>query len=303
MSGSTHDLIVIGSGIAGLAASRCAARLGLRVANLECLLYGGLITNVNELEGEITGSGAELAGTWMGEAMDLGVEALSAQASGITAEGGLLTVHSDGDPCSAPAVIVASGARLRAMGVPGEEALDGRGVSHCADCDGPLYQGQDVAVVGGGDSACQEALVLAAHCRHVHLVHRSSQFRAREAYVQAVRSHPGITVHLDTQVQAVLGEVAVTGLRLRAPDGTTCELSVQGVFPYVGLEPVTDCVPAQLPRAANGALEVDDQLRTPLPGLYAVGAVRAGFGGRLVDAVADGEAAARHAAAALGRQA
>ena len=149
----THDLIVIGTGITGLNAARQALESGLSTLTLEGLLYGGLVTNINELDGEIQGSGIDLAASLMMKVRKLGGEHLAASAASIAAEGDRIVVNSDAGAHRASAVIIASGAKLRRLGVPGESEFDDKGVSHCADCDGPYYKDRDVVVVGGGDSA------------------------------------------------------------------------------------------------------------------------------------------------------
>ena len=192
-------------------------------------------------------------------------------------------------------MIVASGAAIRRLGVPGEAELEGQGVSHCAECDGPLFQGKDVVVVGGGDSALQEALALAQFAARVHLLHRGPAFRARRHFVEAVAAEPKISVRFRTEVEAVTGERGVEAVRLKGGG----EIACAGFFAYPGLQPVCGFVPAAAARDAQGALVTDAGMRTTMPGVYAVGAVRAGYGGLLSHAMADGVAAASAAKSAL----
>lgn len=291
---TSHDLVVIGAGVAGLSAAREALNAGLSVAWLEARMFGGLILNVNELDGAVAGSGAEYAANLMAEVADLGGENLEAVASGIEADGAELIVTSDAGRHRARAVIVASGAALRKLGVPGETELEHKGVSHCADCDGPMFQGQDVAVVGGGDSALQSALVLAKFCRRVHLIVRGRVFRAQPHLAEAVGEAANIQVRRGATVSEVLGTEGVEGVRV---DGEL--IPCTGFFAFVGLEPATSFLPAGIERDSRGAVRTSAQFETAMPGVFAAGAVRSGCGGMVEDAIAEGEGAARAVAARL----
>lgn len=291
----SYDVIVIGTGIAGLAAARQALREGLKTATIEGLFFGGLVTNVNELDGEPAGSGSDVSAGLMMEVTKLGSKSLTANATGIEADGAQLVVKTDAGDFRSRAVIVASGARLKRLGVPGESELEEKGVSHCADCDGPFYQGQEVVVVGGGDSALQEALVLSDFAKTVHLVHRGAGFRAKPSLIDRVAARPNIAVRFNTEVEAVLGDDAVRAVKLEGGE----ELSCTGIFAYVGLEPASEFLPGGVSRDAAGLVETGADFQTGMPGVFAAGAVRSGYGGMLAHAIAEGEAAARSAAAHL----
>src|SRR5262245_40603759 len=186
---AVYDLIVIGEGIAGLTCASHAASLGLRTATTEGNIFGGLVINVAELEGyEGGGSGVDLASTLMEANANAGVENLGATANAIEAAGNVIKVRTDGGEHTARAAVIGSGARLNKLDVPGEEAFDHRGVSQCADCDGPMFQGEHVVVVGGGDSAFQEAAALAHYVDKVTILMRGAQPRARTSLVDRVRT-------------------------------------------------------------------------------------------------------------------
>jgi thioredoxin reductase (NADPH) len=289
----TYDVIVIGAGITGLTASKALAQRGVAVANLEGNLFGGLVTNVNELEGAYAGSGADFASNLMMEVGDLGCAALSETVTDVAADRGELIIGTDAGEHRARALIVASGAALKRLGVPGETELEYKGVSHCADCDGPIFQGQDVVVVGGGDSALQEALVLSHFCASVRVVHRGPAFTARSHWVDALRVRDNVTALPNSEIDAIEGGDAVEAVRVRSlADGTTQRIPCAAVFAYIGLAPSTRFLPSAVRRDAEGAIVTDDALATAMPGVFAAGAARAGYGGTLADAVREGERAA-----------
>jgi thioredoxin reductase (NADPH) len=284
MAQTTYDLIVIGEGISGLACAGHARRAGLRVATFESTLFGGLVLNVNELDGYPGAeSGTLLASELMQANSEAGVTSVQEEVTAIRPAGSAFEV-SAGGVYGARQVVIASGARLKKLGVPGESEFEGRGVSSCADCDAPMFQNEDVVVVGGGDSALQEALVLAKFCRKVHIVHRGDSFRAQKHLAEQVRASPGISILWKSSVEAVLGGKMVEKVRLRR-DGKTEEIASAGMFAYVGLEPNAACAPAGVGRDARGHLVTNDALETSMAGVWAVGAVRAGYSGLLRDAV------------------
>jgi len=225
--------------------------------------------------------------------MGAGAEFATTNVTGLTRTGDVWHVATEGEAFTAGAVILATGTRLRDLGVPGEDALRGHGVSQCASCDAPLLRNQPVVVAGGGDSALQEALTLAMHCSAVTIVHRGAEFSAQEAYRSLVAAEPKITAMPESEVAAVLGDGGVTGVRIRnVATRSETELACAAAFVFVGLAPNTGFLPDRSLLDAAGYIVVDTALRTRLPGLLAAGTVRAGAVGRAAAASGDGAAAA-----------
>ena len=297
------DVIVIGGGIAGLTAAWHASRRGLSVALFEAQpACGGQVGTVNELDdwpatGEV--SGVELAASIVERIGIEGAGIYYESVTGLEKAGELWKVTGEKTTLRAKRVIAAAGARLKVLGVPGEEKLRGMGVSQCAHCDGGFFKGQDVAVIGGGDAALQEAIVLTAMCRTVHIVVRGD-LKARRTYVDKAYGKTNVKFVWDTEVDAVLGDNSVTGLKLRGKDGKAGELAVSGVFPFVGVEPNNAFLPAVIKRDATGRVVTDAQFRSSEPSLLVVGALRAGYAGDLVSAAGEAAAAVQLVAAEVG---
>lgn len=281
------DLIVIGEGISGLTCAGHAARSGLAVATFEANLYGGLILNIQELDGwPEAKSGTDLATELMAASVEAGAASIQAAVVAIDRRGDVFEVATAEGTYGARQVVIASGAKLKTLGVPGESEYEGRGVSHCADCDAALFQNEDVVVVGGGDSAFQEALVLAQYCRSVRILLRGGGWRARQHLADRVLAEPKISILRNTTVEAVLGGKTVEKVRVKG-DGKTEEIPVAGIFACIGLAPNSEFVPPGISRDAEGRIATDGNLETSMRGVWAISAVRAGYGGLLPDAVAE----------------
>jgi thioredoxin reductase (NADPH) len=296
------DVVVVGGGIGGLAAAWYAARRGLPTALLEAGgMLGGQVATVNALDdwpatGEI--SGVELAAAMAERLRNHAVEIAHEPVLSVRPARDLLFIETPVRRLRARRLIAAAGARLRTLKVPGAEALRGRGVSQCAHCDGHFFRGQDVVVIGGGDSALQEALVLAPLARSVTIVVRSV-LRARRAYIERAASSVNVRFEWDSEVEAVLGNGAVTGVRLRhLTRGESTEIGCSGVFPFIGVLPNTGFLPSSVRRDERGLVVTDERMRTSEPSVFAIGALRAGYSGDLAGAA--GEAAL--AAGTLGRE-
>jgi thioredoxin reductase (NADPH) len=291
-----YDLAVVGSGLAGLSAAVQAARMGLRTIVIGDFIMGGQIVNTDRIEnfpGFAAGiSGIDLVVAVQEQAMANGVEfGFGTVARLVT--GVPFRVVGDGQDWRANAVIVATGGRRRALGVPGEAALTDRGVSACATCDGPLYRGQDVAVIGGGDAAIDEALYLAGLCRTVYLMTRGRALTGLDVLRARVAASPTIHTVTGVEVDAVLGSDRVTGVRLRdTTGGGGREVAVRGVFVYVGTDPATEPFADVVPSDAGGHLKVDLEMRTEVPGVFAAGECRWRSSRQLAAAAGDGVTAA-----------
>ena len=261
------------------------------------MMGGASIINVDKIEnfpGFPEGiSGAELGPAVQEQAMNAGADFIMGEAAKITKDGEYRVVSSDSGDVRAKAVIIAAGSTLRQLGIPGEEEFFGRGVSQCATCDGPLYMNQVVAVVGGGDSAADEALTLTEYAERVLLIHRRDQLRSQQALTARVNENSKIEVVWNTVIEEVLGADTVSGLRLRnTVTNTENAVELSGLFVYVGLEPNSEMVDGLLERDNAGHIPVNLSMETEVPGVYAVGDLRQNSSSQLVSAAGDGATAA-----------
>jgi thioredoxin reductase (NADPH) len=296
MENRDYDIVVIGGGIAGLSAGLTAARAGRKTCVLTGPALGGQLLSIERIDG-YPGfpegvPGYDLCPMVQEQAVAVGAEFSASQAAGLHPADGGWRVTAGRDQLDARAVVIATGATLKTLGAPGEKEFLGKGVSHCASCDAPLLRGRTVAVVGGGDSALQEALTLAQHAGRVIIFHRGTSFSAQAAYRQAVQEQSRIEVRFGTIVDEVVGSGAVTGVRTRGADGSSKLVEAAALFVYVGLAPATAWLEGVVGRDASGRIPVDDAMRTNVPGLLAAGTVRSGSAGRAAAAAGDGAAAA-----------
>src|SRR5262245_21899333 len=292
-----YDVVVVGGGVAGLTAALTSARAGRKTHVLTGPALGGQLISIERVDG-YPGfpdgvPGYDLCPIIQEQAAAAGAAFSASEATGLQAdEDGWLVSTTEGG-VRARAVVIATGTTSKTLGIPGEEPLRGKGVSHCASCDAPLLRNRIVGVVGGGDSALQEALTLAPHASRVIIMHRGSAFSAQAAYVQPVLENPKIEVRFDTIVEEALGNGALTGVRTRqVSDGKTENVDLAGLFVYIGLAPATSLLDGVLEPDASRRNPVNRGMRTRVPGLFAAGTVRGGAAGRAASAAGDGAAAA-----------
>ena len=284
-----YDILIIGSGPAGLSAAIYAARTGLRFAVLEQAAFsGGQMINTNEIEnypGLIKTDGYQLATAMRQQAEQLGTAFLTAQVTGLSkTENGLWCVECGMSRYLSRTVVIAAGARHKELHVEGEERLLGHGVSYCAVCDGGFFKGRTVAVVGGGNTAAEEALYLSGICKTVYLIHRRDTLRADASLVQRILKTENITPVLNSQIKSIEGDEKVTGVWLN----TEIHLDVDGVFVAVGIRPNSEPYTAAVACDEQGFLCADETGVTSAPGVFAAGDIRTKALRQIITAASDG---------------
>lgn len=299
-AGSPWDMVIVGAGAAGLTAAIYGGRARLSTLLLERLAPGGqaaLTEAIENYPGFPEGiSGPDLVRRMEQQARRFGATLLSAEVVTVIPAPEAIVVRTGAGEQQGRTVIIASGASPRELGVKGEHEYRGRGVSYCATCDGAFFRGKRVAVVGGGDSAVEEALFLTGFADRVFLIHRREEFRAARSLQERASASPGLEFVLDNVVEEILGGETVSGVRVRnVRSGDTRELEVQGVFIYIGLKPNTGFLPAQVKLDDEGYVVTDEEMRTSVTGIYAAGDVRSKSLRQVATAVGDGAVAAASA--------
>lgn len=294
---NVYDILIIGGGPAGLTAAIYASRNRRRTAVIDKALPGGNIALTHLVEnypGFPEGIGGfDLGQRLADQAQKFGAELVLAEAMGVELGGAVKVVRTSEGDYRGRCVIIASGASPQRLGVPGEERLTGRGVSYCATCDGAFFQGQPVAVVGGGNAALEETLFLTRYADRITVVHRRDQLRADAILQERAFAEPKIGFAWDSVVEEVLGEGEVSGVRLRnVKTGATSELAVAGVFVYVGLLPNTQFLGGAIALDAVGQIPVNIRMETSLPGVFAAGDLRSQSPRQAITAAGDGAVAA-----------
>lgn len=292
-----YDVIIAGAGPAGLTAAIYACRGGLKTLVLERAFAGGqmaishVIDNYPGFEKEVTG--AALAHSMKLQAQTLGAEIVTEEITKFALEEEVKTITTTKNVYEARAVILAMGAVPKKLGVKGEGALLGAGVSYCATCDGAFFRGRDVAVIGGGNTAVEDALYLAKFCRKVYVIHRRDQFRAMKGMVDAAAALENVEFVMSHTPESINGENTVQSVTVKDVNtGETKDLAIAGIFIAVGQTPKTELVAGQVALDDAGFIKADESCRTNVPGVSCAGDIRTKRMRQIVTAVADGAMAA-----------
>jgi thioredoxin reductase (NADPH) len=291
-----HDLIIIGGGPAGLTAGLYNARARLDVLLLERLLPGGQVLTTDWVEnypGFPDGiSGFELMERMKTQAEKFGLKIQGEEVLKLELTEKKKVVHTGKGSLESKAVILACGATWKKLGIEGEDHLMGRGVSFCATCDGPFYREQEVAVIGGGDTAVEEAIFLTRFVSKVHLVHRRDQLRATKLLQERVMAQEKIEFVWDTVPVKIIGKDGVDGIELKnVKTGSVTRLDVKGVFVFIGTIPNTEFVRGQIELDESGFVVTDNDMETSVPGVFAAGDIRSKLFRQISTAVGEGAAA------------
>lgn len=291
------DVIIIGGGLAGLTAGLYANRAGLSTLLFEKMFVGGqaattyLIENYPGFEEPI--SGPDLSMKIESHARKFGLEIQYDEVTKIEMEGQVKRVHTENRVYESRTLIIATGAEPKTLGLAKEDEFRGRGVSYCATCDGLFYKDKDVVVVGGGDTAVEDAEFLAQYVNKVYLVHRRDSFRANKTSSDRVMANDKIKVIWDTVVEEILGDENVTGVGIRnLKTGEKSQLKADGMFVAIGIVPNNDLVKGQLKQTEAGFVLTDENMKTDIAGVFVAGDIRQKPLWQLVTAVSDGAIAA-----------
>ena len=295
-----YDVIVLGGGPAGYTAAMYTVRAGLSTLVIEKLFACGQMTqtpNIENYPGFPEGIDGVLLGmNFQAGAQKAGVKTVNAEVTAVELRGREKVLTTAEGEFIGSAVIIATGADHKHLGLPREWELTGKGVAYCATCDGMFYRGKTVAVVGGGNSAASEALVLSRIAKKVYLIHRRDSLRASKTYHEPLQQAENVEFVWDSQVSELLGQEKLSGVKVQnVRTGEEKELQLDGLFVSIGRNPATELFRGQLELDERGYIVADESTRTSLPGVYAVGDVRTKEVRQIVTAAADGAVAAYYA--------
>ena len=298
-----YDIIIIGGGPAGLTAATYARRAGRSVLVIEKHAFGGQITwspKVENFPSVLSISGAELGDRLLEQAMEHGAEVELDEVTGVSLDGDIKRVHTEsGAEFECRALIIATGARPRMLGIEREDELVGSGVCYCAVCDGAFYKGHPVAVNGGGNSALQDALLLSEKCSRVYLIHRRSTFRGEAKLVEALRERENVEFVLNASIVGLTGGGELEGVVVEQ-DGARREIPVDGLFVAIGHAPDNGVFAPLMDLTESGYADSGEDCTTRTPGVFVAGDCRRKSVRQLTTAMADGSAAALAACGYLG---
>lgn len=300
-----YDIGIIGGGTAGMTAAIYGQRAGKKTVILEAESYGGQIVVSHKVEnypGIASISGAEFSMNLMNQAKDLGAVTKSVQATKIRKEGNHMVIETTTDPVICRTVIIATGVTHRHLGVPKENEMVGAGVSYCATCDGAFFRNRDVAVIGGGNTALQDAAFLSNYCNKVYLVHRRDEFRGEKRLVDMLRERDNVEFVLSATVREIVGDDFVEGLVLNdLKTAGTKELKVDGLFVAIGQIPKNDIFEDVVKLDGDGFILAAEDCITSCPGVFVAGDCRSKEVRQLTTAAADGAVAALAACSYIDR--
>ena len=299
-----YDIVIVGAGTAGLSAAIYAVRAGKSVIVLEATTHGGQIVNTPEVEnypGIKKISGFEFANNLYEQAKSLGAEVIYEKVIGIEVNGEEKIVHTTKEDYQAKAVILATGAKNRPLGLEHEKEWIGAGISYCATCDGMFYRGKDVAVAGGGNTALEDAIFLTNYCRKVYLIHRRDAFRGEEKLLQTLKEKPNVEFVLNANITRLIGEDGVDGVEVE--DKNTHEkrvIDVMGLFVAIGQMPENSEFINVVDLDKGGYIEAKEDCKTKTKGIFTAGDCRTKKVRQLATAASDGAIAALAACEYIG---
>lgn len=299
MENKIYDTIIIGGGPAGYTAALYAVRAGLDTLVLEKFSAGGQMTQTQQID-NYPGYEEGIDGFTLGYKMQqsaerFGSKTIQTEVLSADLKASPKKVTTDMGDFFAKTVIIATGADHRHLGIEDEEKLIGKGVAYCAVCDGMMYRGKIVAVVGGGNSAAADALLLSKICEKVYVIHRRDTMRATKIYHDPLMKEKNIEFKWNSQVDKLLYDEKIKGVVLKNKDGSTQEISLDGLFVSIGRNPATELFREQLELDSSGYIVADESTKTNLPGVFAVGDVRTKAVRQIITAAADGAVAAHFA--------